>query len=245
VDKRLERVDLFWKQKSLEAGAQEYVDRPYFKYPRSLSACPRCCPRCCACPCPCCNGGGGDNGHNNSAGRGCQEREAVPEPTTAATAESTKAATTTDPPPKKRKVQLRIDQDPSLKPILQCVVGTRANKFRDGLIGEDTAAELKTLWSRLDFVQDGVLKQIHFQSVRGIDPMWEQLLDACDVDGDGSITPTEFLAGFVVEALNKPLTMPAGGATVSGFEVLKALQVVLNQHLVDEARVIKKKMGWS
>mmetsp|Transcript_33219 Transcript_33219/g.71866 ORF Transcript_33219/g.71866 Transcript_33219/m.71866 type:complete len:223 (+) Transcript_33219:388-1056(+) len=168
-----------------------------------------------------------------------------PEPTTAATAESTKAATTTDPPPKKRKVQLRIDQDPSLKPILQCVVGTRANKFRDGLIGEDTAAELKTLWSRLDFVQDGVLKQIHFQSVRGIDPMWEQLLDACDVDGDGSITPTEFLAGFVVEALNKPLTMPAGGATVSGFEVLKALQVVLNQHLVDEARVIKKKMGWS
>mmetsp|Transcript_21945 Transcript_21945/g.47853 ORF Transcript_21945/g.47853 Transcript_21945/m.47853 type:complete len:222 (-) Transcript_21945:150-815(-) len=167
-----------------------------------------------------------------------------PEPTTAATAESSKAATT-DPPPKKRKVQLRIDQDPSLKPILQCVVGTRANKFRDGLIGEDTAAELKTLWSKLDFVQDGVLKQIHFQSVRGIDPMWEQLLDACDVDGDGSITPTEFLAGFVVEALNKPLTMPAGGATVSGFEVLKALQVVLNQHLVDEARVIKKKMGWS
>ena len=164
-------------------------------------------------------------------------------PESTAPAESSKPAT--DPPSKKRKVQLRIDQDPSLKPILRCVVGTRANKFRDGLITEDTAAELKTLWSRLDFVQDGVLKQINFQSVRGIDPMWDQLLDACDVDGDGSITPTEFLAGFVVEALTKPLTMPAGGATVSGFEVIKAVQVILNQHLLEEARIIKNKMGWS
>lgn len=149
------------------------------------------------------------------------------------------------PAAKKRKVQLRIDQDPFLKAILRCVVGTHANKFKDGLISEDVAAEMKKLWTKLDFVQDGVLKQIHFQSVRGIDPIWEQLLDACDVDGDGSITPTEFAAGFVLEALNKPLTMPAGGATVSGFDVFKALQAVLNQHLLTEVKLINDKMGWS
>jgi hypothetical protein len=65
------------------------------------------------------------------------------------------------------------------------------------------------------------------------------------VDGDGNITPTEFVAGFVFEALDKNMTVNfPPGATVTGFDVMKSLQAVLNEHLMNEMECFKKNMGW-
>jgi hypothetical protein len=34
------------------------------------------------------------------------------------------------------------------------------------------------------------------------------------------------------------------GATVTGFDVMKSLQAVLNEHLLNEMEWFKKNMGW-
>lgn len=149
------------------------------------------------------------------------------------------------PPTKKRRLQLRLDHDVAMKPILSSVVGTREGKFRDGLLTEATRDALKALWTKLDFVKDGVLKQHHFESVRGIDPMWEDFLDTCDVDGDGNIRPMEFVAGFVFAALDQKVTwtLPQGAA-VTGFDMMKGLGEMINAHVMAEIEILKKRMGW-
>lgn len=150
-----------------------------------------------------------------------------------------------EPEKKKRRLQLRIDHDPDLKKILTSVVGTVAHKFNDGLMYESTLEALREMWKKMDFVENSVLKQINFQSVRGVDPAWEQLLEACDVGGDGHITPSDFVAGFVFEALDKPLAVNFGpGTTVTGIDVMKSLQAVLNEHIMNEMENFKRNMGW-
>ena len=150
-----------------------------------------------------------------------------------------------DQPKKKPKVERLVESDPTYKLLLTAVVGTKDKNFEDGLLFKSTLDEIHALWDRLDFVKAGVLKQTHFQTVRGIDPIWESFLDACDVDGDGNIRPIEFVAGFVSCAMEKyvVINMPLGG-TVTGFEVMKSIMVLINQHVLEEVQAVKRTMGW-
>lgn len=156
------------------------------------------------------------------------------------------AGTAQLPPPKKRKIQARCDNDAALKHMLDAVVGTSEKKFQDGMLYTPTIDQIVALWNRLDFVHEGVLKQTHFQSVRGVDPIWNDFLEFCDVDGDGTIREAEFVAGFVFQALEKRVSMnvPAG-ATVTGWQVIKSIMDLVNEHVLQEVADVKKTMGWN
>lgn len=144
-----------------------------------------------------------------------------------------------------KKIKQRLEEDPSLKGILGAVVGSKTNKFLDGLLYVSTVQALNTLFTKFDFVKDGVLRQRDFSSARGIDPIWADLLDTCDFDGHGNITPVEFVAGFVAAAMDKKIGMrlPPSG-TVTGFEVMQSLQTIINAHVMSEVQILKKRMGW-
>mmetsp|Transcript_18573 Transcript_18573/g.27222 ORF Transcript_18573/g.27222 Transcript_18573/m.27222 type:complete len:148 (-) Transcript_18573:321-764(-) len=134
------------------------------------------------------------------------------------------------------KVKQRIESDDSLNSILRACLP---------LLFEQTSVALNNLWSRLDWVHDGVLRQKDFQSVRGIDRIWEDLLDACDVDGDGSIGPAEFVAGFVLAALDKEMLVRINNLkNVTGLEVMKSVAIMINEHIMEEIEIVKTKMGW-
>ena len=174
----------------------------------------------------------------------------VPAASTAASAASNGAlfpeGTSNLPPAKKRKIQARCDSDPALKHTLDAVVGTKDKQFKDGMLYEPTITAITALWDRLDFVQMGTLKQIHFQSVRGVDPIWDEFLDNCDVDGDGDIRPAEFVAGFVFCALEKRVSMNLPpGTTVTGWEVVKSIMDLVNEHVMEEVMDVKRTMGWN
>lgn len=139
--------------------------------------------------------------------------------------------------------------DETSKRILLSLVGTVSRSFRDGLLYDATISAMGILWKRLDYVHDGVLQEKDFVSARGVDPIWEALLESCDLDGDGNISQTEFCAGFVMAALNKPMalngqTFPAK-SSITGMEVMKNLTKVLNDQVMDEVAVVNKKMGYT
>lgn len=170
----------------------------------------------------------------------------VPAASTASNGALFPEGTSNLPPAKKRKIQARCDSDPALKHTLDAVVGTKDKQFKDGMLYEPTITAITALWDRLDFVQMGTLKQIHFQSVRGVDPIWDEFLDNCDVDGDGDIRPAEFVAGFVFCALEKRVSMNLPpGTTVTGWEVVKSIMDLVNEHVMEEVMDVKRTMGWN
>lgn len=130
--------------------------------------------------------------------------------------------------------------------MLDAVVGTKDKNFADGMLYTLTIEQITALWDRLDFVHEGVLKQTHFQSVRGVDPIWNDFLETCDVDGDGNISKDEFLDGFVFGALEKRVTFNmAPGATVTGWEVVRSIMDLINEHVLEEVAIVKRTMGWN
>jgi len=139
--------------------------------------------------------------------------------------------------------------DEATKRILLAVVGTQNKLFCDGLLYDDTIASLATLWNRLDYVHNGVLQEKDFKSARGLDPIWSSLLSSCDINGDGNVSQTEFCVGFVLGALAKPMVVN-GSATmkqpnVTGFDVMRDLVGVLNEHVMQEIAIVNKKMGYT
>jgi len=144
-----------------------------------------------------------------------------------------------------KKLKQRFNTDPSLKLILSSLVGTEERTFSDGLLFPATLAALHTLWWRLDYVHNGVLRKEDFHLVRGIDVIWNDLLDACDTNGDGHISPPEFVAGFVLAALDKEMAVNISPADrVTGLQVMRSVAVMLNEHIVEEIEIVKRKMGW-
>jgi len=62
-------------------------------------------------------------------------------------------------------------------------------------------------------------------------------------------TQTEFCVGFVLGALAKPMVVN-GSATmkqpnVTGFDVMRDLVGVLNEHVMQEIAIVNKKMGYT
>ena len=67
------------------------------------------------------------------------------------------------------KIKQRVESDVALKHILLSMVGTPPQDFRDGLLYDSTIESLRDLWSRLDYVHQGVLHQRDFESARGVE----------------------------------------------------------------------------
>mmetsp|Transcript_8743 Transcript_8743/g.13473 ORF Transcript_8743/g.13473 Transcript_8743/m.13473 type:complete len:159 (-) Transcript_8743:2308-2784(-) len=144
------------------------------------------------------------------------------------------------------EIKQRVNDDIGVKRVLFSVVGTTQRDFKDGLLYDSTIAALHALWYKMDYVHQGVLHQNDFQSARGVDPIWIEILDACDFDNDGNVTPAEFVAGFVMAALDKELSIPAKSAPAmtTGLQVMTNVVAILNAQIMEEIDVVKLKMGW-
>ena len=145
------------------------------------------------------------------------------------------------------KIKQRVESDVALKHILLSIVGTTPQNFRDGLLYDSTIESLRDLWSRLDYVHQGVLQQKDFESARGVDPIWVEILDACDFDCDGNITPLEFVAGFVMAALDKEISVSITALVnnkVTGLRIMMGVVAMINEQIMEEIRVVMRKMQW-
>ena len=121
----------------------------------------------------------------------------------------------------------QMADDPHFKWLLGMALGADGK----GILESRTLRNLSLAWSKLDYTKDGVLTPEDFSSACGVAPVWAQLLHLCDIDGDGAISEREFVAGFLLWAMGKEITIQATGQT-SAVLVLKSLQTVRSGGIV-------------
>ena len=144
-------------------------------------------------------------------------------------------------------IKQRVNADIALKRILLSIIGNAERNFQDGLLYDSTIKALHNLWNKMDYVHHGILQQRDFENARGVDPIWTEILQACDFNCDGNITPAEFVAGFVMAALDKELSVSIPAlisSKVTGLRVMTNVVDMLNGQVMDEIFVVYHKMGW-
>ena len=88
-----------------------------------------------------------------------------------------------------------------------------------------------------------------FASACGIDPIWDKLLNMCDLDSDGHVTSVEFIMGFLAHALTKHFELRGNGVT-TGMDVMKEVQRIVNALVSEQIDLLCAEMrakgapGW-
>jgi hypothetical protein len=134
---------------------------------------------------------------------------------------------------------MTLSRNPRAKHILKMSAGIQGV----GILEDQTFELLRQAFQKLDRMSSGTLTRDDFDfATPGIKLLWGQLLAACDIEGNSVIAPHEFVEGFINLAINQ--TMSGEVQMGSGWEILTQMQIVVNQHVLDQIALLRNEMNW-